>query len=116
METLSYFFIFLPGIQWNSGRIFGGIHVFLGIKTWNTVEVFIETRRPSAPGFNETSTGFKFLPQKTRETAKNPPRVSLKPGKQKKNERFPFKTVKPRADKSITYLKGVAVVSRFMLR
>ena len=67
METLSYFFIFLPGIQWNSGDDFGCIHVFLGIKTWNTAVIFIETggravmefietRGPSAPGFNESIT------------------------------------------------------------
>ena len=47
------------------------------------MEVFIETRGPSAPGFNETTTGFKLLPQKTRKTAKNPRRVSLKPGKKR---------------------------------
>ena len=33
----------MPGIQWNYGEDFGGIHVFLGIKSWNTAVVFIET-------------------------------------------------------------------------
>ena len=57
----------MPGIQWNYGEDFGGIHVFLGIKSWNTAVVFIETggrtvmefietRGPSAPGFNESIT------------------------------------------------------------
>ena len=55
------------------------------------MEVFIETWGPSATGFNETTTGFKFLPQKHVKLPKNPRRVSLKAGK-KKNERFPFKT------------------------
>ena len=76
---------------------------YLGIKTWNTVVVFIETggfwrsSRPSAsnsaktPGFNETTTGFKFLPQKHVKPPISVGRVSLKPY-QKKKERFPFKT------------------------
>ena len=54
METLSYFFIFLPGIQWNSGDDFGGIHVYLGIKTWHTAVVFIETGGRAVMEFIET--------------------------------------------------------------
>ena len=62
METLSYFFIFFVRYSVKLGERFGGIHAFLGIKTWNTAVVFIETGGPT--------TGFTILPQKTRETAK----------------------------------------------
>ena len=48
------------------------------------MEVFIETRGPSAPGFNETSTGFKFLPQKHVKPPKNPRRFTETWQKKKK--------------------------------
>ena len=46
---------------------------------------------PETPGFNETTTGFKFLRQKTRETPNFLPSFTETVHK-KKNGRFPLKT------------------------
>ena len=97
-ETRSYFFF---GTVFSETRPIkmAVFTCYLGIKAWNTVVVFIETRgfwrswRPSAsnsaktPGFNETTTGFKLLTQKH----VKPPfwSAEFQRNRTKKKERFP---------------------------
>ena len=48
---------------------------------------------PETPGFNETTTGFKFLLQKTRETANFRPSFTETVHKKKKMGGFPLKLI-----------------------
>ena len=98
------YFIFVWRYSAKLGRKFAVFTCSGGMKTWKPMVVFIETggfwrcQRPSAfniaktPSFNETTIGFKFSTPRTRETANIHPSFT-ETVIQKKNERFPLKTL-----------------------
>ena len=104
VETRTYFILFFLTVFSETGTIkWRYSRIGLEIRTWKPMVVFIETGdfggvvglRPSTPpkipGFNETTSGFKFLLQTNTWNHHFIVPVSLKPSRKKKMCGFPLK-------------------------